>query len=334
MNTELFELMLDFVDNGVSVLPIATDGTKKPFSQLLPVVGGKSSWLPFQSRLPVCAEMRDWTKHKIGFGLVCGRVSRGVEVLDFDELADAVFPRWLGKLPVLIRHGLCVVETPSHGYHVIYRSDRVCRSEKIAMTANDENGHRKTIIESRGEGAYIVAAGSPVETHISGRPYCQVMGLPLPTIPVVSQEERTAMWVAAASFDERQANSVTESVIKRRANQYRAAAGAISELDTSTPWGDFSARANWADILLPHGWTSRDGINWTRPGKRHGTSAKLVKAMDGTTVLTVFSGNAGVLAPVSGDHQTWNPFSAFVALEHGGDRKLAAVAARRMGYGV
>ena len=106
-----------------------------------------------------------------------------------------------------------------------------------------------------------------------------------------------------------------------------------SESDTSTPWGDFDARANWADILEPGGWTSTNGIAWTRPGKQLGTSASIVTAKDGTEVLTVFSSAAGVLACTGTGHRTWGKFAAFAELYHGGDRSAAAKAVIAMGYG-
>jgi hypothetical protein len=90
----------------------------------------------------------------------------------------------------------------------------------------------------------------------------------------------------------------------------------------------FCHRLTWDGLLTRHGWTTRDGVIWTRPGKSFGTSAKLVTAQDGTSVLTVFSGNAGPLSPTE-SHKSWSLWWAYVALEFGGDGKAAFAAAKQ-----
>ena len=226
------------------------------------------------------------------------------------------------KLPGDLFARLCVVETGGLGYHVIYRCGVVGGNTKIAMTAAGG-----VLVESRGEGGYIVGAGSDGAVHASGRPYVQVRGVPLPDVPTITPEERKALWCAAASLDERP-DPMAEYVRQRR-SELRPQV----ESDTSTPWGDFDARADWVDILEPAGWTTTKGIAWTRPGKQFGTSAKIITAKDGTEVLTVFSSTAGVLACEGTGHRTWGKFAAFAELHHGGDRSAAAKAVIALGYG-
>jgi putative DNA primase/helicase len=98
------------------------------------------------------------------------------------------------------------------------------------------------------------------------------------------------------------------------------------------PGDDFDARADWADILEPHGWTwngpgSDSADHWCRPGKASGTSATTNFA--GSDLLYVFSSNAD---PFEQD-TAYTKFCAYTLLEHSGDFTAAARALRAQGYG-
>lgn len=302
-----------YVQSGISVIPLRIDGSKAPATR---------SWNEYRSRFATDGELRQWFANPSGIGIVCGVQSGGLEVLDFDEQAEETILAWEKKLSSDLLSRLCVVETGGLGYHIIYRCSVIGGNTKIAMTA--EGG---VLIETRGDGGYIVGAGSDGAVHASGRPYVQMRGVPLPEVPAITVDERKSLWCAAAALDER-TDPMAEYVRQRRA-EIRPQL----ESDTSTPWGDFDARANWADILEPGSWTSTNGIAWTRPGKQLGTSASIVTAKDGTEVLTVFSSAAGVLACDGTGHRTWGKFAAFAELYHGGDRSSAAKAVIALGYG-
>lgn len=85
----------------------------------------------------------------------------------------------------------------------------------------------------------------------------------------------------------------------------------------------FNARARWADILEPHGWTHwrtrGENQHWTRPGENARTSATINQ--DGDGVLYVFSTAAGL-----DDNRAYSKFGAFTILNYGGDY-TAAIAA-------
>ncbi|MCS7466409.1 bifunctional DNA primase/polymerase [Stieleria sp. ICT_E10.1] len=324
-NIELRETMFDFVRAGISVIPLALGGSKAPAANLLLGPPGKSgTWKPYQYRLATAAEMWHWTQHPVGIGLVCGVVSGGVEVFDFDLNADESIAYWLDQIPPSVRGRLTVVATGGGGFHVPYRCEVIGHSQKIAKTA-DGSG---TVVETKGEGGYVVAVGSPREVHSSGKPYVQVMGEPLPSLPRFTPDERRAMFAAARELDQRTRRDVIAQYARRCSPVIRSA-----DVDASTPWGDFDIRGDWTAILEPHGWRTGDGASWTRAGKRFGTSAKVVVAGSGCEVLTVFSVSAGPLAPDVGGHRIWGKFAAYAALNHGGDRREAAKAVRAMGYG-
>lgn len=304
---------LDYVAAGISIIPLRMDGSKAP---------ALKSWNEFRTRFATNDELDRWFSRPAGIGIVCGVLSGGLEVLDFDEEPEATFSAWTKRLPLELFARLSVVKTGGLGYHVPYRCGVIGGNTKIAMTASSG-----VLVESRGEGGYVVGVGSDSAVHASGRLYVQSRGVPLPTVPTITPDERKTLWVAAASLDERP-DPMAEYVRQRR-SQLRTSV----EVDASTPWGDFDARADWTDILEPIGWSSTNGIAWTRPGKQFGTSAKLMLAKDGTEVLTVFSSSAGVLSCAGAGYRTWGKFAAYAELNHGGDRSAAAKAVIGLGFG-
>ena len=304
---QLKEIAASFVSAGVSILPIRLGGSKAP---AIP------AWKELQEQLPSDAEVEAWFRKPSGIAAVCGRVSGGLEVIDFDHDAEKVFWKWHSKVErIAIR--LPIVETPSFGFHVYFRCSEYCGNQKIA-SSND----RKVKIETRGEGGYVIAPGSAEGVHKSGRPYIQFAGPSLPDVPMVTPDERRKLWRAALDFDETKS---VEQEIERRLHQkdYRSRSNG-----QMTPWDDFNRRADWIDLLRSAGWKSRDGEHWTRPGKKSGTSATLRQTRDGEAmVLVVFSSSAGF------QPGTKRAFDFYAESKFGGDYKAAASVLRQEGFG-
>ncbi|GAB5406594.1 MAG: hypothetical protein Aurels2KO_48250 [Aureliella sp.] len=318
-------LMANYAAAGVCTIPIACDGTKKP---CLP-------WRAYQRRLPNPVEIWVWhhqwrQRREVGFAVVCGSVSGGLEVLDFDD-GDLWAPWWYKAGHIVERYDLPRIFTPSRGWHVYLRCQTIAGNQKLAKSESGD-----TLIETRGEGGYLLAPGNPRSAHPTGRLYLQAGGVELPQVPVISADDRQELLKAAASFDR---SGIRGALVRKRAQQLRYERYAASRPSGQaaaglTPWGDFKARATWGEVLEPHGWTKADSTFWTRPGGDFGAhSASCSRSKDGTSVLVVFSSNAGPLSPVSGDHATFDLFSAYAALNHEGDRKAAARELRRSGYG-
>ena len=302
-----FDIAASYRSAGVSVIPLRLDGSKAPALE---------SWAPYRERIATESELAAWfrsTEH--GIGMVCGAISGGLEVIDFD--AGELLEPWLGLVSSIAR-GLPIIETPSGGWHVLLRCDEIGGNNKIAM---DPQRAKQTLIETRGEGGYVVAEGSPCATHATGLPYIQSSGPQLPDIPRISPNGRRELWTAARTFD-RRGEEFRSRLVKK---QVRRALGPAANRDTHPVVAEFNDRTSWQSILV--GWTTRDGEHWTRPGKQFGVSARIVIADDGEELLTVFSGNAGPLSP-DGSFRTWNKFSAWAEIEFRGDRKVAFNAAR------
>ena len=129
---------------GLSVIPLL-QRDKKP----------AIAWRVYQGRLPNERKLQEWfRKGDAGVGIVCGRVSGGFTVLDFDskDSFKKFFPKWTELL-----NATPVVET-SRGLHVWLRSNKPCRSFKIPELQ----------LDVKGEGGFVVA---PPSIHPSGRVY-------------------------------------------------------------------------------------------------------------------------------------------------------------------
>jgi hypothetical protein len=306
--TPLIRTALAYQAAGVSVIPLRLDGSKAP---------ALSTWQEFQKRIAEPVEVYDWFRVSggAGIGLVAGVVSGGVEILDFDD--GSLFEPWRLLVPETVE-GLPVVKTPSGGWHVFYRCSEIGGNSKIAI---DPSREKKTLIETRGQGGYVAAVGSAAGVHKQGA-YVQHSGPELPTIPQITPGQRRELFAATRSFDKRSQAERQQLLRKYQPKPVQPSAG------THPVIAEFCNRHSWGDILQPAGWTSRDGITWTRPGKQFGTSAKLVHGSDGQELLTVFSGNAGPLSP-NGSHRSWNKFEAWRLLVHQGDNSAAFRAAKQ-----
>jgi hypothetical protein len=133
-----------------------------------------------------------------GIAIIAGAVSDNLEVMDFD--APGAFGEWLASLPdelVAVVDGMPHVLTPSGGGHIYYRCVEIGGNQKLARDGG------KTLIETRGEGGYVVAPGSPESCHKTGRPYELINGS-LFSIPSITGSQRSAMLAAARELTRNQ----------------------------------------------------------------------------------------------------------------------------------
>lgn len=310
--------------SGLSTIPIRTDGSKQP------AIG---SWKEYQHRLPTESELRKWFGNgkQRGIAVIGGKVSGNLEVIDFD--APELISEWLKLVGVFLSEllaGLPQVETPSGGLHVFYRCRRIASNTKLAQRvveapegAKDARarGGRwfkvETTIETRGEGGYVITAGSPAACHLSGKPYRLING-DLMAIPEITEREREILLDCARSFNE---------YIKRAPARKREQLEDPSSV--LRPGDDFNRRGDVRALLEKHDWKylrkGPRGELWQRPGVDH-TSATLFP--DGS--LYVFSSNAH---PFDHDRR-YDRFSIYCLLEHDGDWKAAAKALSERGYGL
>lgn len=304
------EVALAACRKGLSVVPPREDGSKRPIG---------TSWERYQKERASARQIAEWYRNgRRGVGLVCGTISGNLELFEFDEYGTyeefrrAARSVGLGDLVERIEGGYCE-QTPGGGIHWLYQTDTRPESKKLAGCPTDEG--YKTLIETKGEGGYVIIAPSGGRTHETGNSYRLLRG-GVESIASISNEERSQLWELASAFN-------VPPQIREQVHRERQASG-------SRPGDEFSRRVSWHDILEPHGWTAvyqRGNVTlWRRPGKRDGVSAT-TNIFDSDlfypfTTSTVFEANRG-----------YNKFSVYAILNHHGDFGAAASALRRQGYG-
>lgn len=307
-------------DAGMCAIPAAEDGSKRPIS----------TWKQHQSHRPSVEQINAWFGDDTaqGFGVVCGRVSGGLEMLELEDKAtadtylEAVRACGLGDLFTSIMDGY-LERTPGGGYHLLYRCDAVRGNIKLARRPKrpdeqrDEHDLIKTLAETRGEGGFGILAPSGGRVHPTGRSYRRLRG-GFERIVTITPDERDELLDVARSLD--QMPTSTEA---------RSETVAASNGTGQRPGDLFNQKATWRDLLEPRGWTfvyNRGGVDyWRRPGKDRGVSASSGYA--GTDLFYAFTSSTP-FEPERG----YSLFSAYALLEHDGDYAAAAQALANLGY--
>lgn len=305
-----------------SVVP-TIPGEKRPFG----------AWKVYQKKLPTPTEIAKWfTPDVQGVGVITGKVSGNLEAIDFDDhlafdtYCELASRAGLGALWDRVLNGY--LDGSPRGSHVLYRCETIESNQKLASTYDrDESGEikrdakgkalTKALIETRGEGGFLVIPPSAGNTHPSGRSYVQVHG-GLHAVLTITPEERESLLELARTLDE----------IQRTPHIEKAKKGE-RKLPGTRPGDLFNANATWAEILTPHGWVAvhvDKGITyWRRPGKSSGISASTNYA--DSDLFYCFSTSSEF-----DSERGYSKFSAYVLLDHNGDYKKAAKVLRAQGY--
>lgn len=310
----MIDLVKQYLSAGFSVIPIRADGSKAPVR----------AWSQFQRRRADEGELKNLFPEGCGVAIVCGQISGGVEVFDFD--APHSFDLFMEDLEASGGHleGWPIVKTPKgFGRHIYVR--RVAAGEGRKLARNEVG---ETIIEIRGEGNYVLAPGCPPECHPTQERYVE-LDVPVQHIPKEPIEE--ALYLLMVSCAKTQNRRVEEVSLQPQAIQK-------DPLVAQRPGDAYSSRASWQEILDPHGWLelrkSRGVTIWQRPGKDErdlggsATSGFCSNEASGD-LLYVFSSNA----PPFESGRCYSKFTAKAMLDHAGDFRMLAKALAREGYG-
>lgn len=333
-------------DCGYSVIPVLRDGSKKP----------AVSWKVYQSEPAAESELIEWFGGgaQYGYALVHGCISGNSEVLDFDvigafeEFAQLCADHGFGDLL-----DSCVqVSTPTGGKHVYYRcAEPVEGNLKLAQRAVtvDPDGRTdvdmrkfgakpypagpllgqwfktETKIETRGEGGYTIAPGSPMDCHPSHKEYIKTHG-GFDKTPFVTAEQRTALLSMA-----RACNEFTEEIHVPVSAPPKSVY--IPDSEDVSPGDDFNERGDSLPLLLEAGWQVShrrgDVVELTRPGKgpRDGVSGTLHAVA--VNVFYCFTSSDSMFEMNHG----YKPFSVYGLVKCGGDFAEAARQLATQGYG-
>jgi DNA-binding transcriptional ArsR family regulator len=308
--TNTLEIASAYAEAGLSVISIRPDGSKATFGE----------WKAFQSAIAGPDERRRMFSNGAGIGIIGGRVSGNLEIIDFDE--PAYYERFLESLQAAngadLLARLPLVKTP-RGFHLYLRCDTAIDGNQKLAQHLDENQKIKTAIETRGERGYVVAPGSPPACHPLNQTYEIICG-DLCNIPTITADERQNLLATARTLD-----AYTEKKIEAR-KQERAA-----DPTEGRPGDDFNMRATWPEILGPHGWKrisiKDDEEQWQRPDKAApGISATTNYKSSG--LFYVFSTNTMFEV-----NRGYSKFSVYAILNHNGDFQAAARELAGKGYG-
>lgn len=310
-----------YVDLGFSVIPICKDGSKKP----------AQSWKEYQDRLPTEAELEQWfEKEDRGIGVVTGKISGNLLVIDFDQESEKTFPLFWDELkakrPEIVNR-LVVVKTPRPGIHVwVRQSNPVEKNTVLARcappkpegdSALDSPAPAKTgprvRIETRGEGGYVIAPNGPPEVHPNKKAYEIIEGEWANLQPLTADEVDFVLAICKSL------NKWSPETPPKPTEAYKG---------LPRPGDVYNLHADFLQLLLNHGWsvfkeTSNGVLHLNRPGKNpEGESATLGFNHDefGCPLLFVFSSNAPPFEP----SRYYTAFDALALLEFDGDYSQAA----------
>jgi hypothetical protein len=369
MSENILEIALKFTGAGLSVIPIAVDGSKGPDTSALPTIWDEREkrnrhvWEPFRENIATNDQVRAWWANRIprGIGVIGGKVSGNLVIVDFDcKMGQpSVWPEFRQAcedhdLLDIIKSG-ALVKTPAGGYHLYLRARAGdCPTTKVAykltpipdplpegaeirnkryyhgpdekglpIVVKDGNQYAKWgCIETKAEGGYVVAPGSPGKCHPSGKQYKLVHG-DICNIPIIEPDQMVSIFAMA---------SLVNEWVDSDDEYERVAPQPSSGVDGIRPGDDYDERCgdDWLRYLEREGW-KRVGNSprqlWRRPGKTEGHSATTGYA--GRRLFWSFTDDCHPFK----DHKGYKPHQVYAILEHAGDFKAAAKALADMGYG-
>lgn len=283
------------------------------------------SWKKYQEALPTPGELDEQfaTGKAQGIAVICGKVSGQLEVIDVDvkyDLSGTLFEDLSAAIHDVspeLSDKLMIVQTRSGGYHIYYRCPVIQGNQKLAQrpaTSEEvrENPNEKVLvlIETRGEGGYVVAPPTDGYKKVSGD-----------GIQEISPADREVLLEISRSFNQHIVE-VQKPAVTRTA----------SEPFAVTPWEDYNKRGvdDMLQRLQNHGWSivahKGQKVIFKRPGKSDSkTSGDYSYEKNLFAVFTTSSD----FEPQKG----YSPAAVFTYLECGKDFKVAARKLSDLGYG-
>lgn len=325
-SNQILDTALQFHQWGCSVVPASLDGSKKP----------AVSWKSNQFDRADEKQIHQWfdSGKVTGLGVVCGKASGGLEMLEmegravtaglFDEAKALAENSGLAKIWNAMVFGYSE-QTPSGGIHWLYRiadlPDGMDFPKNIKIASQPgENGGIDVLVETRGEGGFVITAPSHGTVHPQGGSWDLLAGSP-ETIPTISWEERESLHLIFKVLDKMPSIAESRELI-------------TSSKSLGLPGNDFGSKTSWNEILEPLGWKalfkSKGTIYWRRPGKSEGISA--TTGRNEADNLYVFTTSTQFEA-----ERPYSKFAAFTLIEFGSvtpeTTKHAASKLRKMGFG-
>ena len=328
----MYEVAKRYVDKGISLVPVASDGSKQPATFLLPKVGKRYMWQVLMERPPTDEELRKWysenyTGSLTGMAVVCGAISANHEVIDIDwpDIVD----EWLATVREAnstLFERLVLVNSPRPGLHCHYRASSLNPPKVLAAEVVPSLGTNKVSqIEIRGNKCLCIVPPTPTTCHPNKVPYVYRTDRTLLDIETISEEERVLLYEVCKTFEQRP--SPRERSLRSREVHHNSE----RKLDRRRPDHDFEYKQSWIELLEQHGWTCQgegtDSQHWCRPGKTDSVSGTL--DFMGNGLFHVFTSSVSGLE----QQQSYTKFGFYAAVEFDGNREKAKAALQANGYG-
>jgi hypothetical protein len=285
---------------GYSVIPC---NGKIPDTNFLPIdkTTLKPTWKPYKNSIVRNDVAEKWTGN---IAVICGKVSGGLTCIDFDVKNGDKFDEFLCDMNHLLPELLSKLyyeTTPSHGYHVCFKSDISIKNKKLAC-----NKSGVATIETRGEGGYFVCAPSENYAKYYGK---------LSSLNKITDNEAKLLIAVCESL-----NEFEEKVYIPKQK---------TEVTGDTVFNRYDSVSDPIKLLLKHGWkvvlTKNDTVYLRRPGKDKGISAtwnNVPNRLYCFTTSTVFK-----------PETPYKASAVYTFLEHGGNFNEAANALRETIFG-
>ena len=319
MTNEILTTALRFAAQGIVVVPVAADGSKRP---------GVGSWKQYQERHPTQDELLNWFNNDQvqGLGVITGPISNNLLMIEWEGRAieqklhlaakEAMKASGLEYLWETLTNGYSEM-TPSGGIHFLVKIDGapIEGNTKLASKAGEDGG---CLIETRGAGGFSICAPSGGTAHPNGKSWTMIAGS-IENIPTITEKELWELFTILKTFDEMPKSEITKQELTKR------------EFNPALPGDDYNQRMTWEEILEPLGWkkvyTQAQVTYWRRPNKDEGISAST--NYGGYDTFFVFS-----TSTIFQSEKGYSKFATYAHLNHHDDFKAAAQALRFLGFGV
>lgn len=297
--------------NGFSI--IATDEGKRPIGK----------WKQYQTTIATDEELAKMFSQDKAYGVavICGAVSGNLEVIDIDCKYDLTSTLFADFMQLVVEYdeelakSLLISKTINGGYHVYYRCDKIEGNKKLANreTTKEEkednpNDKQRILIETRGDGGYVVAPDTNGYTFIQNKPDC---------CPKITIEHREVLMEISRSFN--QLFETLKTPVTSDEKNY-----------SITPFDDYNQRADIVGLLEKHGWkvvkSTSEKVVFKRPGNTDSkTSGDFNIKMGWFSVFTTST----QFEP----NKAYRACAVYAILEANEDYKLAAKQLLSLGYG-
>jgi hypothetical protein len=241
----------------------------------------------------------------VGIGIVCGKISGGLECIDVDNhFGDAkqILNDYMAIPDVKAiyeKHNFPIEISLRGGYHLIYKCNTTSGNRKLAQRQG-ANGKVEALIETRGEGGYYCGFPTPGYSVLRNDVF---------VIPTISVIERAILLDTACAFNEFTTN-------------YSYSQQESGDASDDRP-GDLYNRNSdigqvTTDLLKSYGWQHIGGHRWRRPDKDEGMSATFGKVAE--NIFYCFTSSGHPFEP----NRAYTPFQVLALLKFNGDFKEAA----------